>query len=65
MSVRSSFLFARPRWSEGVGRLVDLANTLREYNRTYGVTNADSRATAQDWLAVGDELRGAIANFRL
>lgn len=59
-SVRSTFLFALPTWQEGVGRLVDFADALTEYNSTKEPENADARATAQDWLAVGDELRTAM-----
>ena len=59
-SVRSTFLFALPTWEEGVGRLVDFADALTEYNRTAPPADPDARATAQDWLAVGDELRLAL-----
>ena len=57
---RSTFLFAVPTWQEGVGRLVDFGDTLTEYNRSSTGASADMRATAQDWLAVGDELRRAF-----
>lgn len=60
-SYRSTFLFASPSWKEGVGRLVDFANTLTEYNRTPPPEDPDARALAQDWLAVGDDLRFALA----
>ena len=63
-SIRSTFLFAMPTWQEGVGRLVDFGDALTEYNRTSTPEAADARAIAQDWLAVGDELRAAMANFR-
>lgn len=59
-SVRSSFLFALPTWQEGVGRLVDFGDALTDYNDTRSPEDADARATAQDWLAVGDELRLAM-----
>lgn len=59
-NVRSTFLFALPSWQEGVGRLVDFGDTLTEYNRTATAEAADARATAQDWLAVGDYLRRAL-----
>lgn len=57
---RSTFLFAMPTWQEGVGRLVDFGNSLTEYNRTPAPDDPDARATANDWLAVGDHLRGAL-----
>ena len=62
-SVRATFLFATPSWQEGVGRLVDFANTLTEYNRTGQPDDPDVRAAAQDWLAVGDELGAAVSKL--
>jgi hypothetical protein len=59
--IRSTFLFAVPTWQEGVGRLVDFANVLTAYNVTKPPEDADSRAIAQDWRAVGDELRTVLA----
>lgn len=59
-SFRSTFLFATPTWQEGVGRLVDFANVLTEYNRTHPPEDPDTRALAQDWLAVGDDLCTAM-----
>ena len=64
-SVRSTFLFALPTWQEGAGRLVDFADTMTEYNRTSPPQDPDARATAQDWLAVGEELRAALWNYSL
>ena len=61
---RSSFLFATPSWYEGLGRLVDFANALTQYNVTVAPEDPDTRALGQDWLAVGDELRGAITAFQ-
>jgi hypothetical protein len=58
--VRSTFLFALPTWQEGAGRLVDFGDSLTEYNRTAAPEGPDTRATAQDWLAVGDFLRWAM-----
>lgn len=34
---------------------------MTEYNTTATPGGADTRALAQDWLAVGDELRQALA----
>jgi hypothetical protein len=60
---RSTFLFATPSWKEGVGRLLDFANALTEYNRTNAPEDADVRATAQDWQAVGDDIGTALAAY--
>jgi hypothetical protein len=62
-TVRSTFLFALPTWQEGVGRLVDFGNWLTDYNRTPVPEDPDARATAQDWLAVGDDLRWALWSY--
>lgn len=62
-SVRSTFLFALPSWQEGAGRLVDFGDALTGYNRTAAPANPDARATAQDWLAVGDHLRAVIWTY--
>jgi hypothetical protein len=62
-SARSTFLFARPSWQEGMGRLVDFGHSLTEYNRTRSPGDPDARATAQDWLAVGDLLRWALWTY--
>ncbi|MGH9092335.1 MAG: hypothetical protein ACRDZR_13315 [Acidimicrobiales bacterium] len=59
---RATFLFATPSWKEGVGRLVDFANSLSEYNRTNPPEDPDTRALAQDWLAIGDSLSSAMGN---
>jgi hypothetical protein len=59
-NVRATFLFATPSWQEGAGRLVDFGDSLTEYNTTAEPGNPDKRATAQDWLAVGDRLRAAL-----
>jgi hypothetical protein len=61
---RSTFLFANPSWLEGVGRLVDFGNFLTGYNVTEAPADPDKRATAQDWAAVGDRLREALAAFK-
>jgi hypothetical protein len=57
------FLFALPSWQEGAGRLVDFGDSLTEYNRTAAPGDPDTRATAQDWLAVGDRLRAALWTY--
>jgi len=60
---RSDFLFATPSFIEGMGRLMDFANALTEYNTSRSTEEADRRATTQDWMAVGDEIRGALATY--
>jgi len=57
---RSTFLFATPRVAVGVGRLVDFGATLNEYNQFPSPAEADVNAIAQDWHAVGDDLRHVL-----
>jgi hypothetical protein len=59
---RSDFLFAQPSASAGVARALDFWATLADYSYNYTETpqEADRRAIASDWKAVGDELRRAI-----
>jgi hypothetical protein len=56
----STFLFARPSLSEGIGRVLDLGDTLTEYNRSPDAYEADLNAAWVDWLAVSDDLRSAM-----
>jgi hypothetical protein len=63
-SYHSDFLFATPSFTEGVGRLVDFGNALTEYNVSRSTEEADKRALTQDWLAVGDDIRGAVVAYR-
>jgi len=62
MSQLSTFLFARPAMSEGVGRLVDFAGLLNEYNVSATGEQADELALWADWTVVGNDLRSSFAN---
>ena len=52
----STFLFASPSFFEGAGRILDFGNTLSQYNRSETPEEADARAFAADWNAIGDDL---------
>ena len=56
----STFLFARPSFAEGMGRAFDLGNTMSEYNTSQNGELADSRAFAEDWAAVWDDLQRTL-----
>lgn len=58
----TGLLYAMPSALEGVGRLVDFAGTLDEYNYSATPEEADRLATLADWWAVGEDMRAAIAN---
>lgn len=59
----SDFLFARPSFLEGVARILDLGNTLNEYNRSDSPEEADERALRADWEAIGGDFRSAMHLF--
>ena len=62
ISNRSSRLFAEPSFLEGMARLFDTANSLDIYN-TDEEKEADLKALAADWRAVGDDLKTAIDQY--
>ena len=61
VSKRSSFMFTVPNVWEGVARTFDLAGDYDEYNGLWEGSESDEAALRQDWCAVGDALREAIA----
>lgn len=61
MSNRATFLFARPSFGEGWGRLLDFGGALNGYNTCDTGEEADMVALKQDFSAVTDELRAAVA----
>jgi hypothetical protein len=63
MSDFSSFLFARPSFTEGVARIFDFGNYLNEYNYSETPELADRRAFAADWSALAEDVRFAAAKI--
>ena len=59
----SDFLFARPSFWEGLGRIIDMGDTLTEFNSSLSEAQADRIALEQDWFAVGKDLRQAMQRF--
>ena len=62
--LRSNYLFARPSFIEGVGRIVDLYGSMNSYNAAPTPEEADARALYEDWKAVGHDLRVAVEQVR-
>src|ERR1035438_1362966 len=56
----TDFLFARPSFLSGVGRLVDFGCYFDAYNESRSPMEADIRASVSDWLSIGDDLYSAI-----
>ena len=57
------FLFIAPDLISGMARVLDLGNTLNEYNTSATPELADFRALRSDWAAVGQDLRAAMAQL--
>lgn len=59
---KSDFLFATPGFFTGMGRTIDLSGLLESSSYNFSATpkDADLWAIAQDWNAVGQDLRRAV-----
>jgi hypothetical protein len=57
---KSTFLFARPSFLEGLARAFDFGGTLQEYNLSRTGAEADLRALQADVQAVGEDLKEAV-----
>lgn len=60
MNDKTTFLFARPSFIEGVARTLDIGGTLQSYNISDTGDLADAIALYLDGAAIGDDLRAAI-----
>jgi hypothetical protein len=58
--VKSDFLVASPSLSSGAARLFDFYGTFDGYNRSANEAEADAMAMFSDWLAVGQDIQGAL-----
>ena len=54
------FLFARPSFTEGIARALDMGGTLQEYNSSVSPEQADALALGADWRVVGEDLLRAM-----
>ncbi|MCW3098605.1 MAG: hypothetical protein JWL77_4223 [Chthonomonadaceae bacterium] len=63
MNFNGTILFARPSFSEGLARIVDIGGTLNEYNSSSSNEEADYNALLADWQAVGDAIRQAAKQY--
>lgn len=60
MDSYSDILFSEPSFLEGIARVLDLGNTLTEYNNSLTPEQADYIAAAADWTTVGNDLHAAM-----
>jgi hypothetical protein len=56
----TDFLFAMPSFVSGMGRALDLGNTMTQYNFSDTPTEADVKALRSDWFAIGQDMRDAV-----
>ena len=63
MKSHSFFLFARPSFLTGIARLLDFGGTLKIYNEYDIPDNADMRAFAEDWRALGLDFSKALERY--
>lgn len=61
MGDKSTFLFARPSFIEGVGRVLDLGATMQEYNTSLTTEQADAIAMSADWAAINEDMEAVAA----
>lgn len=60
MSDYSTFLFARPSFLEGMGRIADVFGAFDRYDESPSGEEADSRAFWADWCAIGEDFKAAL-----
>ena len=56
----TGFLFARPAFWSGMGAVLDLGGTMEIFNESASPDEADTLALANDWAAVGNDIRSAM-----
>ena len=61
----TDYLYAHPSFLEGVARIMDFGGTLTAFNKSRTPSEADARATFEDWRAVGNDLRVAVEREKL
>lgn len=61
----TDYLFAMPGFLSGMGKAIDLGATMNQYNFSETPEKADARAIANDWNAVGNDMREAIRCYGL
>lgn len=59
----SELMFARPSFTEGVARTLDMGGTFTQYNTSPTQEDADMAALYADWQSVGDDLHRAMSRF--
>jgi len=55
MSNESTYLFSRPSFLKGMGRVLDMGGTINIYNTSNSEVEADKKALKNDWYAIGND----------
>ncbi len=63
LNTKTFYLFARPSFLEGAARVFDFSKSLQVYNSEKSEKEADSKALANDWKVVGDDLKASINKY--
>jgi hypothetical protein len=59
----SNKLFANPSFISGFSSVLDIGNTLQEYNTSKTEAEADKKALQNDWRAVGEDIIFSILRY--
>lgn len=60
----TDILYTRPSYIKGAMRILDLGQTVNDYNYSETFNHADYKALSADWLTVGNDLRNVCCNVR-
>lgn len=59
----SLFLMARPSFLEGMSRVMDIGDTMTDYNYSADGDAADNAAAWADWELIAGDMRRAAAQY--
>jgi hypothetical protein len=57
------YLFSRPTFLEGYGRILDVLGVLNSYNKSPSAEEADFIALRNDWKAVGQDIKKSMNEY--
>lgn len=58
------YLFSRPSFSKGYGRILDISGSFNSYNASKNEEEADFIAINNDWRAIGKDIAKSIDNYK-
>lgn len=61
---RSDYLFTRPSFIKGMSKLLAINGYNPQYNVSKSSVEADLKALKSDWLVVGNDMKGALDEYR-